>query len=140
MVNMEGMTGFTAAKKTVLIVDEEQKALIQLCEILNGQYNVLTATGGAQAIARSKEFKGKIDLLLTNLSMAEMTGIELASKIHVERSEIKVLLMSRFPSGLLVLNEGWHFMPEPFIESQMRTLITSLIAPTSKYSMAAVPA
>jgi len=137
---MEGMTGFTAAKKTVLIVDEEQKALIQLCEILNGQYNVLTATGGAQAIARSKEFKGKIDLLLTNLSMAEMTGIELASKIHVERSEIKVLLMSRFPSGLLVLNEGWHFMPEPFIESQMRTLITSLIAPTSKYSMAAVPA
>src|SRR6185312_5606857 len=136
MVNMEGMTGFTAAKKTVLIVDEEQKALIQLCEILNGQYNVLTATGGAQAIARSKEFKGKIDLLLTNLSMAEMTGIELASKIHVERSEIKVLLMSRFPSGLLVLNEGWHFMPEPFIESQLRTLITSLIAPTSKYSMA----
>jgi hypothetical protein len=51
-----------------------------------------------------------------------------------------VLLMSPFPDGMLVLNEGWHFMPTPFIESHLRTLVASLIAPTSRFSRVAAPA
>jgi DNA-binding NtrC family response regulator len=135
---MEEMHGFQQAVKTVLVVDEDPTNLAQLCEILNGQYNVLDAKDGAAAIALLKEFKGKIDLLLTNFSMAEMTGIE--SKMYNDREEMKVLLMSRFSAGMLVLNEGWHLMPKPFIDSQIRTLITGLIAPTPRYSVAVAPA
>jgi len=68
--------------------------------------------------------------------MPGMTGIELATKITAQRPEIKVLLMSGFTGGMLVLNEGWHFLPKPFIPSQLRALIVGLVSPDepSKYA------
>jgi DNA-binding NtrC family response regulator len=61
--------------------------------------------------------------------MPQMTGIELATAMTAERPELKVLLMSGFDGGMLVLNEGWHFLPKPFIPSQLRALISGLASP-----------
>jgi hypothetical protein len=53
----------------------------------------------------------------------------------VARPDIKVLLMSGFPSGMLVLNEGWHFLAKPFIASQLKVLVSGLICPpVSKFA------
>jgi len=60
--------------------------------------------------------------------MPGMTGIDLATQITVQRPQIKVLMMSGFPGGMLVLNEGWHFLPKPFIASQLRALVVGLIS------------
>jgi hypothetical protein len=49
-----------------------------------------------------------------------------------ERGEIKVLLMSGFTDGMLILNEGWHFLTKPFIASQLRALVSGLISPDKK--------
>jgi two-component system cell cycle sensor histidine kinase/response regulator CckA len=78
----------------------------------------------------------EIHLLLADFQMPGMTGIELATKITAQRPEIKVLLMSGFTGGMLVLNEGWHFLPKPFIPSQLRALIVGLVSPDepSKYA------
>jgi hypothetical protein len=35
----------------------------------------------------------------------------------MERPKLKVLLTSGFPGGMLVLNEGWHFLTKSFINS-----------------------
>jgi DNA-binding NtrC family response regulator len=69
--------------------------------------------------------------------MAGMTGIELATQITAQRTEIKVLLMSGYPAGMLVLNDGWHFLPKPFIPSQLIALIASLISPVKPSRFAA---
>jgi len=61
--------------------------------------------------------------------MPEMSGVELATAITIDRPKIKVLLMSAFPAGMLVLNEGWHFPAKPFIHSQLRALISGLVFP-----------
>lgn len=137
---MERTPGFKHVEKTILIVDEDPGNLAKVSGFLNGQYNVLVAKNGPEAVLRSQEYQEEIHLLLTAFSMPEMTGMELASKINLQRPDVKVLLMSPFPDGMLVLNEGWHFMPRPFIESQLRTLVTSLIAPTSKFARVAAPA
>jgi hypothetical protein len=34
--------------------------------------------------------------------------------------------MSGFIGGMLVLNEGWHFLAKPFVPSQLRALIAGL--------------
>jgi FixJ family two-component response regulator len=65
--------------------------------------------------------------------MAGMSGIELATKLTVKRPQIKVLMMSGFSEGMLVLNEGWHFLAKPFIPSQLQTLINGLIVPTPRF-------
>jgi hypothetical protein len=76
------------------------------------------------------------DELLVN---GRMTGIELATQITLARPAIKVLLMSGFTGGMLVLNEGWHFLPKPFISSQLKTLVVGLLSPDlkSRFSSAA---
>jgi CheY-like chemotaxis protein len=126
---MEETPDLEKFKKTILVVDDDPLILEVVSGILRGQYNILSANGGVQALQRSKDFKDAIDLLLSDFSMAGMTGIELATQITVARPTIKVLLMSGFTEGMLVLNEGWHFLPKPFISSQLKTLITNLLSP-----------
>ena len=92
-------------------------------------YDILTAGSGEKALQQSKDFKSEIHLLLSDLQMEGITGIELATQITVQRPKIKVLLMSGFTGGMLVLNEGWHFLPKPFVPSQLRTLVAGLISP-----------
>jgi FixJ family two-component response regulator len=55
--------------------------------------------------------------------MPGMSGIDLATEMTIERPHLQVLLMSGFPAGMLVLNEGWHFLAKPFIGSQLRALV-----------------
>jgi len=46
--------------------------------------------------------------------------------------------MSGYPAGTLVLNEGWHFLAKPFVQSQLAALIVGLVNPNkpSKFSAA----
>ena len=57
----------------------------------------------------------------------------------LDRPKLKVLLMSAFPNGMLVLNEGWHFLPKPFIPSQLRALVTGLTSPDKHSRFAGKP-
>jgi DNA-binding NtrC family response regulator len=116
--------GFKHAEMTILVVDDDPAILSFVSGFLDGRYNV----------RRSEEFKGEIYLLLSDFQMAGMSGIEIATKLTVQRPQIKVLMMSGFPEGMLVLNEGWHFLAKPFIASQLQTLITGLIAPTARFT------
>ena len=116
-------------QKTVLIVDDDAMTLSFVAETLADKYHVLTATSGEEALVQSKDFKTEIHLLLSDFQMKGMTGIELATQLTAQRPNIKVLLMSGYSGGMLVLNEGWHFLPKPFIPSQLRTLVAGLISP-----------
>ena len=114
-------------QKAILIVDDEPIVLEFVSAILSVEYTILSAVNGADAIRRSNEFPGKIDVLLSDFQMPEMTGIELATHICEVRPEVRILLMSGFTGGMLVLNEGWHFLPKPFIPSQLRAIVSNLL-------------
>ena len=117
-------------QKTVLIVDENAELLIALTAILaDANYKVLNAKSGQAALRQSKACKSDIHLLLADFQMDGMNGVDLATRLTAERPALKVLLMSPFTDGMLVLNEGWHFLPKPFIPSQLRTLVTGLVYP-----------
>jgi len=122
-------TQIKSPAKTVLVVDDEPQILSIVSGFLCGQYHVLTANSGREALQQSKEFKGEIHVLLSDFQMDGMTGIELATRITQARPKIKVLLMSSYSEGMLVLNEGWHFLPKPFILSQLRSLVGGLAFP-----------
>jgi len=123
--------------KTILLVDDDPIVLKFVTECLAGSYDILTAGSGDEALQKSKDFKNEIHLLLSDLQMAGVTGIDLATQLTVQRPAIQVLLMSGFAGGMLVLNEGWHFLPKPFIPSQLRTLVAGIISPaTSRFTAA----
>lgn len=128
----------TPRKKTILVVDDEPEILSVVSEVLaDAEYNILTARTGSMGLQRSREFKGEIDLLLSDFQMpGGMSGVELATAMTIERPQLKVLLMSGFPGGMLVLNEGWHFLAKPFINSQLRALVSGLVSPETKSKFA----
>jgi two-component system cell cycle sensor histidine kinase/response regulator CckA len=116
-------------KKTILVVDDDPHTLGVISALLDSEYNVLTAESGVKALEQSRAFTGQIHLLLSDFQMPGLSGIDLATFMTADRSGLKVLLMSGFDGGMLVLNEGWHFMAKPFISSQLRALIAGLMFP-----------
>jgi two-component system cell cycle sensor histidine kinase/response regulator CckA len=120
-------------QKTILVVDDDTMVLRTVSDFLTGtQYNIITATSGAEALQRSRDYNGKIHVLLSDLQMPEMSGVALATELSAERPQLKVLLMSGFLEGVLKLNEGWRFMAKPFIPSQLRELVAGLSSADSE--------
>jgi DNA-binding NtrC family response regulator len=116
-------------QKTILVVDDDAEVLKFVSGFLASNYKVLTASSGEGGLQQSKDYKGELHLLLSDFQMPGMSGVDLATKITVDRPQLQVLLMSGFPEGMLVLNEGWHFLAKPFIPSQLLALIVGLISP-----------
>jgi DNA-binding NtrC family response regulator len=123
-------------KRTILVVDDDASILETVSDVLGHDYNVLRADSGEVGLQLSIEFKSEICLLLSDFQMPGMSGIELATQVTARRPKIKVLLMSGYPAGMLILNEGWHFLAKPFIPSQLLALIVGLVSPdkASKFS------
>ena len=127
-----------AGKGTLLVVDDDPAILKFLYALLADDLCVLTAGSGEYALEQSRNFNGQIHVLLTDITMPNINGIDLATQIVAQRPEIEVVLMSGFNNGEILLpNQGWHFIPKPFKPSQLTALINSLISSSkSKFTAA----
>ena len=124
-------------RKVILLVDDDAVVLQFVSEILiTGGYKVLTAANGPEAIQRSVDYAGEVDLLLSDFQMPGMSGIDVATTMTTTRPRLKVLMMSGFADGMLILNEGWHFLAKPFFPSQLLALIGGLISPDKQSKFA----
>jgi DNA-binding NtrC family response regulator len=82
-------------KANILVVDDEPNARSALAEILKGEgYAVETAGDGFKAMARLSNFSA--DLVLTDLKMPGMDGVELMGKLKEQNPETPVVLMTAF--------------------------------------------
>ena len=71
---------------TILVVDDADTLLTFVVAILEpADFNVISAESGPNAIALAEKTKGKIDLLLTDWDMSEMSGIALGQALKVTR-------------------------------------------------------
>jgi DNA-binding response OmpR family regulator len=119
------------AKTTILLaVDHRDLKFVSTLLITCG-YNVITAQTGNEALQKAREFDGVIDLLLSDIEMPGMTGIELATQLSLARPDTKVLLMSGLASGMLVLNNSWQFLPKPFVSDMLRDRVRDFLSERS---------
>ncbi len=110
--------------ETVLIVEDEG-TLLKMGRMMLEKlgYTVLTAGTPGEALRLVRESDGKIDLLITDVVMPEMNGLELSRQITIIRPDVKTLFMSGYTANVIahhgVLDEGVHFLEKPF---SLRTL------------------
>ena len=79
----------------ILLVDDNIGVQFYVWKLLkDAGFTVLTADGGRAALEASRNYPGAIDLLLSDVDMPRMDGLELYRHIAAQRPEIKVLLMS----------------------------------------------
>ncbi len=117
------------AEKTILFADDDgsvQKFVSAL--LCKSGYKVITARDGKDALQKARDFGGIIHMLLSDVEMPGMTGIELAIQLNRERPDTKILLISGLDSGMLVLNNGWQFLPKPFMADMLRDRIRDFLS------------
>jgi two-component system NtrC family response regulator len=79
--------------ETILVVDDEKNYLLVLSEILQDEgYEVLTAQGGHEALDIQKS--SDLDLILTDMKMPGMDGIELLENIKALDPDLPVIMMT----------------------------------------------
>src|ERR1044071_28698 len=82
------MTG-TQNGKSILLAEDERPLRKLVLKILRAAgYNVIVAADGRDGLEKSRQFNGTIHLLLSDVEMPNMTGIELATQIQIVRPEI----------------------------------------------------
>ncbi|MBX3727687.1 MAG: response regulator, partial [Candidatus Sumerlaeia bacterium] len=105
--------------ETILLVEDEP-GLLQLGVTLLTRlgYAVLPASSPRRALELVRRQQGPIDLLVTDVVMPEMNGLELWKKVLLQRPGLRVLFMSGYTADAIahhgILQEGYHFLQKPF--------------------------
>jgi len=105
--------------ETVLLVEDEDGVRALMRQVLHKHgYNVLESRHGGEAFLMCERHSGKIDLLLTDVVLEQMSGRELAERLIKVRPEMKVLYVSGYADDAIVhhgvLNAGVAFLQKPF--------------------------
>src|SRR5690348_4827496 len=85
----------TQSGPTILVVDDEPAVLNLVKSILEAAgYPVLAACSSQDALALFKNPRHSIDLLLTDISMPDLSGLELACQASETVPHLPVMFMS----------------------------------------------
>ena len=108
----------TGTETVLLVEDEGPVRAVALRALRAHGYRVLEAGDGDEGLAVAKAFSGKIDILVADVVMPRMGGIELARRLRAERPEIRVLHVSGHVDPALrertAVVSGAAFLDKPF--------------------------
>ena len=121
---------------TVLVVEDEEIVRELVCHVLSAQgYDVICAPNGAEALELSQLHAGEIRLVITDVVMPQIGGIELARKILILRPEIKVLYVSGYSENDMseqgILSSELEFLEKPFTPQALTRKVRELLKPAS---------
>jgi PAS domain S-box-containing protein len=105
--------------ETLLLVEDEEAVRALVRNVLREKgYSVLEASRGEEALELSELYRGRIDLLVTDVVMPRMSGRELARRLANSRPQIKVLYISGYADNAVWgeggLDSDGAFLQKPF--------------------------
>jgi len=117
---------------TLLLIDDE-KAILGVAEdtLVQCGYNVLTAQDGIKGLALFGQNMQTIDLVLLDISMPYMSGLEVFDRIKEMNSSVKVLLSSGYPDDERVAGAmaggASGFIQKPYTASELSRRIHQIL-------------
>jgi CheY-like chemotaxis protein len=119
-------------RETVLVSDDDpsmRNAASNTLKILG--YQVLQATDGLSALAVINSHRGApIDLLVTDVVMPQLDGVQLARQLRESNPDIKLLLISGFADSVdseNVLELGAKFLEKPFLPHSLAVKVREIL-------------
>jgi two-component system cell cycle sensor histidine kinase/response regulator CckA len=83
--------------ETILVVDDDPEVLTLVVDILEmARYTVVSTADSRQALRLVRTYAEPIHLLLTDVVMPLMNGLQLAAEVLALRPEVSILLMSAY--------------------------------------------
>ncbi len=104
---------------TILLVEDEPQVRNLAADVLRRQgYTVLVAEEPEESLQICKGYRGRIDMLLTDVVMPRMNGRQVADAVLAMRPEVKVVFASGY-SGDLVSIEGLRELGASFLQKPL---------------------
>jgi CheY-like chemotaxis protein len=111
----------------VLVVDDDDgvRRLVEM--ILQQQgYDVLLASNGLEGLMVYSSYRARIDLVLTDIDMPQMNGLELMTRIRALNPSQKLILMSGRAHDDQIPPGDCPMLSKPFLPNQVVAAVKSL--------------
>ncbi len=121
----------TGIATIVLVEDESSLRRLMRTTLERQGYRVLEAKDGAEGLSLCRHNLEHIDLVVTDLAMPRMTGLQLKEKVVALRSSMKFLLISGYAEDLLgsreqIANAG-DFLEKPFLPDELARRVREIL-------------
>jgi len=118
--------------ETVLVAEDSESVRKLMVAALRQQgYQVIEAVDGAEALRKSGEHPGEVQLLVTDMVLPGMTGPEIAAAVSAQRPGIKVLYASGYTEHGVIENGGLEvgkpFLQKPFTPEALSRKVRELL-------------
>jgi signal transduction histidine kinase/CheY-like chemotaxis protein len=122
-----------AGPAAVLVVEDEASVLRLVRRVLESEgMVVLSAADAEEALLLTSQHAGAIDLLLTDVVLPGLNGVELAKRVMAERPQVRVLFMSGYADNTVVqrdiIDAGRPFLQKPFAPDRLLARVTDVLA------------
>jgi two-component system cell cycle sensor histidine kinase/response regulator CckA len=108
--------------ETILVVDDAEAIRKLVCAMLSASgYNCLEASDGHEALRIVEDSRHTFKLVLTDMIMPKMNGVELARHVQRIRPEVPIVFMSGYVDDPIVRHVGQSatFLPKPFTATDL---------------------
>ena len=117
--------------ETVLIVDDEKNYLRVLSAVLEDEdYEVITASNGSEALEMHK--RSDLDLILTDMKMPGMNGIELLENVKTIDPDLPVIMMTAHGTvdkAVDAMQKGaYSYIQKPFDNDRLIIYVKKAVA------------
>jgi two-component system, cell cycle sensor histidine kinase and response regulator CckA len=119
----------TAPERTILLVEDEP-AVRQLFAVAlqRAGYRVHQARSGEEAVALF-DAHPDVDLLLTDIRMPEMSGLERARQLSARAPGLKVICISGYPGAGIDPVIANHYLAKPFSRDDLLAKVREVLGP-----------
>ncbi len=116
-----------SSKIRILVVDDE----ITVCKsirqaILSEEVEVDTALSGEEALKKDQETP--YDVVITDLMMPGISGLELLERLRAKRREVNVIMITGYPTIKTAVQAvklgAFDYLPKPFTPAELRSLVS----------------
>jgi two-component system cell cycle sensor histidine kinase/response regulator CckA len=113
---------------TLLIAEDNDSVRRLVCTVLSeAGFQMLQARDGLEALNVAELYAGRISLLLSDVRMPRLGGVELAEKIQAKWPRVIVILMSANATDLVITNPGWRFVQKPFLPTELVKIVREML-------------
>lgn len=127
------MAPLSKPTETILVVDDDREVLALAVDILEmAGYTVLNTLDPRHALRLARGHGEPLHLLLTDVVMPLMNGLQLAVEVQALRPEVKILLMSAYRTKeiddyRMRLGLRGLFLDKPFTVGALTRAVRSLV-------------
>ncbi|MFB6301385.1 MAG: response regulator [Haloferacaceae archaeon] len=121
-----GNGGADADDATVLVVDDSSDLVDLYASWLRGEYDVLTATGGEEALAT---VSGAVDVVLLDRRMPDLSGEDVLEEIRARGHDCRVAVVTAVEPDVDVVGMGFDdYLIKPVSKAELRRTVRQLCA------------